>query len=156
MRRSTAAIAATKGEKLPETIDPGFKWYDKTNIDAPEIAAVLTTEALRLRLCDCGFTTAALGPISQRPALPWAGLAFTGRAVFSPARQRPPNLSPETFPAIFQQIHSLETRPPPGRADGAKVVNTTALPSHYPASCRFSQGIANTPAPVWRAGLMCL
>lgn len=36
-----AAIAATKGEKLPKTIDSGFKWYDKTNIDAPEIAAVL-------------------------------------------------------------------------------------------------------------------
>ena len=36
-----AAIAATKGEKLPATIDSGFAWYDKTNIDAPEIAAVL-------------------------------------------------------------------------------------------------------------------
>ena len=36
-----AAIAATKGETLPATIDSGFAWYDKTNIDAPEIAAVL-------------------------------------------------------------------------------------------------------------------
>jgi ribose transport system substrate-binding protein len=36
-----AAVAATKGEKLPTTIDSGFAWYDKTNIDAPEIAAVL-------------------------------------------------------------------------------------------------------------------
>lgn len=36
-----AAIAAIKGEKLPATIDSGFAWYDKTNIDAPEIAAVL-------------------------------------------------------------------------------------------------------------------
>lgn len=36
-----AAIAAVKGEKLPAKIDSGFAWYDKTNIDAPEIAAVL-------------------------------------------------------------------------------------------------------------------
>jgi ribose transport system substrate-binding protein len=36
-----AAIAATKGEALPKTIDSGFAWYDATNIDAPEIAAVL-------------------------------------------------------------------------------------------------------------------
>jgi ribose transport system substrate-binding protein len=36
-----AAIAAIKGETLPKTIDSGFAWYDKTNIDSPEIAAVL-------------------------------------------------------------------------------------------------------------------
>ena len=36
-----AAIAAIKGEALPSTIDSGFAWYDKTNIDTPEIAAVL-------------------------------------------------------------------------------------------------------------------
>ena len=36
-----AAIAAVKGEKLPPKIDSGFAWYDKTNIDAPEIVAVL-------------------------------------------------------------------------------------------------------------------
>lgn len=36
-----AAIAAINGETLPATIDSGFAWYDKTNIDAPEIAAVL-------------------------------------------------------------------------------------------------------------------
>jgi ribose transport system substrate-binding protein len=36
-----AAIAALKGETLPKVIDTGFFWYDKTNIDAPEIAAVL-------------------------------------------------------------------------------------------------------------------
>ncbi|MBW8299225.1 MAG: ABC transporter substrate-binding protein [Hydrogenophaga sp.] len=36
-----AAIAAVKGEKLAGTIDSGFAWYDKTNIDAPEITAVL-------------------------------------------------------------------------------------------------------------------
>ncbi|AUH65802.1 ABC transporter substrate-binding protein [Paracoccus zhejiangensis] len=36
-----AAIAATKGETLAKTIDSGFKWYDKTNIDDPEVAAVL-------------------------------------------------------------------------------------------------------------------
>ncbi|HQZ13203.1 MAG TPA: ABC transporter substrate-binding protein [Devosia sp.] len=36
-----AAIAATKGETLPKIIDTGFFWFDKTNIDSPEIAAVL-------------------------------------------------------------------------------------------------------------------
>lgn len=36
-----AAIAALKGETLPKVIDTGFFWYDKTNMDAPEIAAVL-------------------------------------------------------------------------------------------------------------------
>ena len=36
-----AAVAATKGETLPKTIDTGFYWYDKTNIDDPQIAAVL-------------------------------------------------------------------------------------------------------------------
>lgn len=36
-----AAIAAVKGEKLEGTIDSGFAWYDKSNIDAPDIAAVL-------------------------------------------------------------------------------------------------------------------
>ena len=36
-----AAVKAIKGETLPKTIDTGFYWYDKTNIDDPEIAAVL-------------------------------------------------------------------------------------------------------------------
>jgi ribose transport system substrate-binding protein len=36
-----AAVKAIKGESLPKTIDTGFYWYDKTNIDKPEIAAVL-------------------------------------------------------------------------------------------------------------------
>jgi ribose transport system substrate-binding protein len=36
-----AAVAAVKGETVPKTIDTGFYWYDKTNVDAPEIAAVL-------------------------------------------------------------------------------------------------------------------
>jgi ribose transport system substrate-binding protein len=36
-----AAVKAMKGESLPKNIDTGFKWFDKTNIDAPEIAAVL-------------------------------------------------------------------------------------------------------------------
>lgn len=36
-----AAVAASKGETLPKTIDTGFYWYDKTNIDDPAIAAVL-------------------------------------------------------------------------------------------------------------------
>ena len=36
-----AAIAAINGEKLPKTIDTGYYWYDKTNIDDPKIQAVL-------------------------------------------------------------------------------------------------------------------
>lgn len=36
-----AAVAASKGETLPKTIDTGFYWYDATNIDDPDIAAVL-------------------------------------------------------------------------------------------------------------------
>jgi ribose transport system substrate-binding protein len=36
-----AAIAAINGEELPKTIDTGFYWYDKTNIDDPKIQAVL-------------------------------------------------------------------------------------------------------------------
>jgi ribose transport system substrate-binding protein len=36
-----AAVKAIKGESQAKTIDTGFFWYDKTNIDKPEIAAVL-------------------------------------------------------------------------------------------------------------------
>jgi ribose transport system substrate-binding protein len=36
-----SAVKALKGEKLPKTIDTGFHWYDKTNIDDPAIAALL-------------------------------------------------------------------------------------------------------------------
>ena len=36
-----AAVKAMKGESLPKNIDTGFKWFDKTNIDDPAIAAVL-------------------------------------------------------------------------------------------------------------------
>jgi ribose transport system substrate-binding protein len=36
-----AAVQAVKGETVAKTIDTGFYWYDKTNVDAPEIAAVL-------------------------------------------------------------------------------------------------------------------
>ena len=36
-----AAVKAMKGETLPKTIDTGFKWYDKTNIDAPEMQPLL-------------------------------------------------------------------------------------------------------------------
>ena len=36
-----AALAATKGEPVEKSIDTGFFWYDKDNIDDPEIAAVL-------------------------------------------------------------------------------------------------------------------
>lgn len=36
-----AAVKALKGETQPKTIDTGFHWYDKTNIDAPDIAPLL-------------------------------------------------------------------------------------------------------------------
>ncbi|MEH6522837.1 ABC transporter substrate-binding protein [Sulfitobacter sp.] len=36
-----AALMASKGEAVPETIDTGFYYYDASNIDDPEIAAVL-------------------------------------------------------------------------------------------------------------------
>lgn len=36
-----AAVAAAKGEAVEKNIDTGFYWYDSSNIDAPEIAAVL-------------------------------------------------------------------------------------------------------------------
>ncbi len=36
-----AALKAIKGETLPKSIDTGFYWYDKTNINDPKIQAVL-------------------------------------------------------------------------------------------------------------------
>lgn len=36
-----AAVKAIKGQTLPKTIDTGFHWYDKTNIDAADIAPLL-------------------------------------------------------------------------------------------------------------------
>jgi len=36
-----AAVKALKGEKLPKSIDTGFFWYDKTNIDSKQIAPLL-------------------------------------------------------------------------------------------------------------------
>jgi ribose transport system substrate-binding protein len=36
-----AAVKAIGGQQLPKTIDTGFFWYDKTNINNPEIQAVL-------------------------------------------------------------------------------------------------------------------
>jgi ribose transport system substrate-binding protein len=36
-----AAVAVIKGQSVPKTIDTGFYWYDKTNITAANIAAVL-------------------------------------------------------------------------------------------------------------------
>jgi ribose transport system substrate-binding protein len=36
-----AAVKAIKGEQLPKTIDTGYYWYDKSNIDDPKIQAVL-------------------------------------------------------------------------------------------------------------------
>jgi ribose transport system substrate-binding protein len=36
-----AAVKALKGEKLPKQIDTGFKWYDKTNVDSPEMKPLL-------------------------------------------------------------------------------------------------------------------
>jgi ribose transport system substrate-binding protein len=35
------AMKAIKGEQLPKTVDTGFYWYDKTNINDPKIQAVL-------------------------------------------------------------------------------------------------------------------
>lgn len=35
------AMKAIKGESLPKTIDTGYFWYDKSNINDPEIQAVL-------------------------------------------------------------------------------------------------------------------
>lgn len=36
-----AAMKAIDGEELPETIDTGYFWYDKSNIDDPKIQSVL-------------------------------------------------------------------------------------------------------------------
>jgi len=36
-----AALAAIKGQTLPKTIDTGFYWYDKTNINDPKITPLL-------------------------------------------------------------------------------------------------------------------
>ncbi|WP_199619707.1 ABC transporter substrate-binding protein [Paenibacillus alkalitolerans] len=36
-----AAVQAVKGEEVPKSIDTGFFWYDKSNIDSEEIKAVL-------------------------------------------------------------------------------------------------------------------
>lgn len=36
-----SAVKALKGEALPKTVDTGFYWYDKTNVDDPKVAAVL-------------------------------------------------------------------------------------------------------------------
>jgi ribose transport system substrate-binding protein len=36
-----AAVKAIKGEKLPRTIDTGYKWYDKSNIDSAEMKPLL-------------------------------------------------------------------------------------------------------------------
>lgn len=35
------AVKAIRGEKVPKTIDTGFKWYDKSNIDAAEMKPLL-------------------------------------------------------------------------------------------------------------------
>jgi ribose transport system substrate-binding protein len=34
-------VKASKGETLPKTIDTGFVWYDKTNMDKPEMQPLL-------------------------------------------------------------------------------------------------------------------
>jgi ribose transport system substrate-binding protein len=36
-----AAVKAIKGETLPKTIDTGFHWYDKTNVDSDQIKPLL-------------------------------------------------------------------------------------------------------------------
>jgi ribose transport system substrate-binding protein len=30
-------LMRAKGERVPKTIDTGFKWYDKTIVDSPEM-----------------------------------------------------------------------------------------------------------------------
>jgi len=35
------AVKAIKGEKVPKTIDTGFKWYDKSNVDAAAMKPLL-------------------------------------------------------------------------------------------------------------------
>jgi ribose transport system substrate-binding protein len=36
-----AAVKAIKGESVPKTIDTGYKWYDKTNVDSAELKPLL-------------------------------------------------------------------------------------------------------------------
>ena len=36
-----AAAKAIKGEKVQKHIDTGFKWYDKSNVDSPEMKPLL-------------------------------------------------------------------------------------------------------------------
>ena len=36
-----ATVKTVKGEKVPKNIDTGFKWYDKTNVDSPEMKSLL-------------------------------------------------------------------------------------------------------------------
>ncbi|HEX3479170.1 MAG TPA: ABC transporter substrate-binding protein [Kofleriaceae bacterium] len=36
-----AAVKAIKGETVPKTIDTGYKWYDKTNIDSADLKPLL-------------------------------------------------------------------------------------------------------------------
>jgi ribose transport system substrate-binding protein len=36
-----ASVKAIRGEPLPKVIDTGFFWYDKSNIDSPEIQPLL-------------------------------------------------------------------------------------------------------------------
>ncbi len=36
-----SAVKALKGETLPKTIDTGFHWYDKTNVDSAEMKPLL-------------------------------------------------------------------------------------------------------------------
>jgi ribose transport system substrate-binding protein len=35
------AVKAIKGEKVPKTIDTGYKWYDKSNVDSAEMKPLL-------------------------------------------------------------------------------------------------------------------
>ena len=41
MIRSETAVKALRGEELSKEIDTGFHWFDATNIDDPDIAALL-------------------------------------------------------------------------------------------------------------------
>ncbi|GAA1030898.1 hypothetical protein GCM10009557_24470 [Virgisporangium ochraceum] len=40
-KTGVVVVDAIDGKSLPKTVDTGYFWYDKTNIDQPEIQAVL-------------------------------------------------------------------------------------------------------------------
>ena len=47
-----AAVKSMRGEQLPKVIDTGFFWYDKSNIDSPEIQAAVKARAALMSVID--------------------------------------------------------------------------------------------------------